>query len=264
LAFVGSKQGAIPRPEAHSGSLVEPSAEKSAKNTMCCLRVLSPGAILVPIWLILKRHAPLTAAALKANCFSMTAQINDTVFHRKIDFDLAGISGSGLFDAATLPVRPVWTSSACWRGYVAHYSIFERDLCLTSLHIGLPEDNVNRAIAGRGSELFGVLPKRLGVSRFLYEGFRLPIPFTGGLLLADGFIPELYVHMGFHPAWKYERVREVIFDAGRIIEDYDRSAEVAGIRLKFVEEMTRSQNTSREPSLDEVAAWIKKCFSRDY
>jgi hypothetical protein len=99
----------------------------------------------------------------------MTAQINDTCFHRKIEFNVAGISGSGLFDPASLPFQPVATSSACWRGYVAHYSIIDDELFLTSLDIGLPKDLELRAKAGGGPELFGVPPIGKKFSGFVYD-----------------------------------------------------------------------------------------------
>jgi|GEM_PF-5684857 len=41
----------------------------------------------------------------------MTAQINDTCFHRKIEYSLSGISGTGLFEPQSLGLKPVATSS---------------------------------------------------------------------------------------------------------------------------------------------------------
>jgi hypothetical protein len=194
----------------------------------------------------------------------MTAQINDTCFHRKIDFAVAGISGSGLFDPATIGIEPVSMSTACWRGYVAHYSILAGELFLTSLHIGLPQDATIRARAGKGPELFGVLPTADRFSGFLYEGFQSRVTFTGGLLLAHEFIRELYVHMGFHPAWKYKDVREVILDAGRVTSDFDRSADMAAARTKFIDDTKHSDERFNEPTRRELEAWIERCFSRDY
>jgi len=190
----------------------------------------------------------------------MTAQINDTCFHQKIDFAVAGISGSGLFEPASVGIKPVATSTACWRGYVAHYSILDGELFLTSLDIGLsPQDGI-RARAGKGPELFGVLPTAALYSGFTYKGFKAPVAFTGGLLLADDFIPELYVHMGFHPAWKYKNVREVIFDKGRLAEDIDRSSDMAAARANFTDE----KGDFKEPAYQDMRSWIAKCFSRKY
>jgi hypothetical protein len=38
----------------------------------------------------------------------------------------------------------------------------------------------------------------VGFRFWAYRDLRQLIEFTGGLLLADDFIRELYVHMGFH------------------------------------------------------------------
>jgi hypothetical protein len=178
----------------------------------------------------------------------MTAQINDTCFHRKIDFAIARISGSHLFDPHSLGFQPVAISTACWRGYVAHYSILGGELFLTSLQIGLPQDAAVRAEAGGGPEFFGVSPTSNGFPGFLYEGFQSPIAFTGSLLLAARFIRELYVHIGFHPAWKYECVREIIFEAGRVTEDHDRSTEMANLRSKAIADFKRSEDRSGKAS----------------
>jgi hypothetical protein len=70
--------------------------------------------------------------------------------------------------------------------------------------------------------------------------------------------------MGFHPAWKYQCVHEVIFSEGRITEDYDRSGEMADARSKIVEDVKLSKGKFAQPSRAEIAAWVEKCFSRDY
>ena len=179
----------------------------------------------------------------------MTAQYNDLCFHRGTEFSVAGISGSGLFDPGSVGVKPVGFSSACWRGYIAHYTVNDAKLFLTSLHIGLPQ--------GQPPRLFGVSPASTKWLGWLYDGFQLPIAFTGGLLLASGFLKELYVHMGFHPPWKYERVSEVLFDAGRMVEEHDRSIQMAAVRTKLSREEKQLHDQS-------IPRWIEKCFSRDY
>jgi hypothetical protein len=47
---------------------------------------------------------------------------------------------------------------------------------------------------------------------------------SGAVVAAHcGFIAELYVHMGHHPAWKYTQVLELIFDDGCVAALNDRS-----------------------------------------
>ena len=194
----------------------------------------------------------------------MTAQINDTVFHRKIRFSLAGISGRGLVEPTTFGFEPVAMSTACWRGYVANYTVEDDQLFLTSLEVGLPTKEALLAKAGRGPVLFGTSAQPGKWFGFLYEGFKQPVPFTGGLLLAEGFIRDLYVHMGFHPAWKYERVREVLCEEGHVLEDHDRCKEMAEVRRKAVENMGGTKERDRQRTREEISTWVAGCFSREY
>lgn len=64
--------------------------------------------------------------------------------------------------------------------------------------------------------------------------------FTGGILVADGFIHNLYVHMGFQPAWKYETVFELTFSQGTLLDTTDVSRQMAGLR----DAMTRQPSPS--------------------
>ncbi len=57
---------------------------------------------------------------------------------------------------------------------------------------------------------------------------------------------NLYVHMGYHPAWKYEKVHELIFENGLLIEDRDISAKMKEYRDKRV----NKEKSGREPDED--------------
>lgn len=194
----------------------------------------------------------------------MTTQVNDTCFHRKFDFWIVGFSGTGLIDRAAFGIEPVSWSTACRHGYVAHYLILDGQLFLTSLDIGLSHTDAVHARAGKGPELFGVLPNTCGFHRFLYEGFQSSVPFTGGLLLADDLIRELHFNMGFHPAWKYKNVREVIFDAGRVTDDFDRTADMAAAQTDIINEMRSSEGLMNEGTRGAIEARILNSFSRKY
>jgi hypothetical protein len=190
----------------------------------------------------------------------MTAQINDRVYHRNKHYAIAGVSGSGLFDPAGYGVTPGAISSACWRGFHVDYTVRNAVLTVTSLTIGLSDSD--RVLAAGGGLPFapGIKPVSAEFGGERLEKLSLPVPYTGGLLLAEGFIQKLYVHMGFHPAWKYRDVRELIFEQGRLLEDHDRTTAMAELREKLAAKPLRPDIT-RE---GDVMAWIEKCFSRDY
>src|SRR5262249_28106356 len=135
----------------------------------------------------------------------------------------AGINGEGLFDPAEHGMKPVGISTACWRGFVCAYRVEDQALIL---------DNLSVHLAGSAPDLFGIRPNQFeaGVN---YEDLSHKVPYTGGLLIAREFIKELYVHMGFHPAWKYREVHELVFENGTLIQQADRSDEMAELRHRI-------------------------------
>jgi hypothetical protein len=82
----------------------------------------------------------------------------------------------------------------------------------------------------------------------------LPLAYTGGLLVG------LYVHMGLHPAWKYEHVHELLFDHGRLIETRDVSPEMAQLRTRMQNGFKPGPAATRE----QIAEWVAGCFRRNY
>lgn len=191
----------------------------------------------------------------------MTAQMSDRFIYRQTDYELAGINGDGLFDPAQHGLNPIATCTSCWRGFHCKYEIRDSQLLLRTLRIthGVRERDSERiadapALSGRrpvrATEEFPIF-------RSIYEDVDLLVPFTGGLLLARGFIEALYVHMGFHPAWKFREVHELLFDRGRLTQATDRSAEMAKLR-----EDVEGRGECEDPG--QLVAWIDRCFSLRY
>ena len=133
-------------------------------------------------------------------------------------------------------------------------------LLLTAACIGFTPEQ--RVIADRGELPFapGIIPADDEYGQPRLEGLKFPVLFTGGLLLADGFIRELYVHQGLQSPWKYTDVRELIFVQGRVTEDHDRSGQMADIRERLNSEPLQP-GISREAA---VLNWIDRGFLLDY
>lgn len=190
----------------------------------------------------------------------MTAQINDVFLHHRREYAVAGISEGQLFDLALLGLEPRPNCTACWRGYQAVFALAGSRLVLDTLHINLEQ--------APGPLVNGVAPKpstkRLDFFNNHYEKLDYHLEYTGGVLLGDGFISRLYVHMGFHPAWKYKRVIELIFDAGVLRAEYDRSARVAEIRKEMAALRDAAGDAPREPTRDEIKHFIDRAFDRSY
>jgi hypothetical protein len=205
----------------------------------------------------------------------MTAQISDLVVYRGKPHSIAGINGSGLFDPAEHGLRPIMFSTACWRGYHCTYEIADDTLLLTRVNIGLGEEDGALAGRGEGPKLFGQVPRRYTVhgytvtgvktswesGDFRYDGLRAVVPFMGGLLLADDFLVELYVHMGFHPAWKFREVHELLFEQGRVVKEADRSAEMAEFRELLA---GRPLGPSGPEKREAIERWVEPYFRQEY
>jgi hypothetical protein len=196
----------------------------------------------------------------------MTAQINDTFRYRNREYAVAGISEGELFEPSLLDLKPAGTCSACWRGYQAVFALSGSRLVLVALHVNLftPGEVFEHA---EGPIINGVRPgKSRGERDWFnnhYEGLAYHLEYTGGLLLAEGFIEALYVHMGFHPAWKYERVVELIFEAGTLKHEFDRSERMAEIRQE-VAERSGEADPDQRPTEDEIAQFVERAFDRSY
>jgi hypothetical protein len=187
----------------------------------------------------------------------MTAQISDRVKYQGGDYQLAGVKGAGLFDPASLGLQPVATNTANWRGYHCEYAVRDDRLELSELHIGLASPE---PIA-----ILGLAPTWETISKDTrqagYKDMRAPIAFTGGMLIGDGFIQQMYVHMGFHPAYKYRVVHELLFEAGRLASATDQSDNMERVRRSVA---GRSLQPGTDAGKEEVMEWIKTTFSLEY
>lgn len=196
----------------------------------------------------------------------MTAQIDDRFVFRGRDYSVAGISEGFLFDPFVLGLHPVGTCTACWRGFQAYYAISDGHLVLDALHVNLLEDGPG-FVRVEGPSVNGVTPSAQTDTRDVfnnhYEGLEYPLEYTGGVLLADGFIQELYVHMGFHPAWKYEAVVELVFAGGILTAEYDRSERMAEIR-RMLAAGGAPGGPPHEPGEADVREFIERSFDRRY
>ena len=189
----------------------------------------------------------------------MTAQFNDLFKYQYKEFAIAGISAGELFRPDDFGLHPIPASTACWRGYIAVFAISDSNLVLDTLSVNLQES--------QGPTINGILPETptVGLKLFnnVYKGLKYPIHYTGGLMLGHDFISELYVHMGFHPAWKYKTVFELLFENGRLTGEFDRSERAAEMRREAQESKSKDEPNGM-PTKKEVSDFIERAFDRSY
>lgn len=189
----------------------------------------------------------------------MTAQVPDRVEFDRTVFYLAGVCGGPLFEPTDIGLLPLMISTACWRGHVCTYAVRGGHLILADLKVG-QECLLNGEKLTTHSEVRGVAPQwSQPDGTFTFRGVDIPIAFSGGLLLCSGFIEAHYVHMGFHPAWKYRKVTEILLKGGHLTEAHDRSAEVARIRRAI-----KRGKISDPDGIAEGLGWVRRTFTLDY
>jgi len=189
----------------------------------------------------------------------MTAQFNDVFRFQDKDFAVAGISAGELFQPADFGLFPIPASTACWRGYVAVFTISESHLILDALSVNLQET--------KAPTINGILPEppasRFKLFNNVYNNLNVRLYYTGGLLLGHDFISELYVHMGFHPAWKYKEVFELFFENGRLTGEFDRSEKAVEIR-HAAQESSSAGKPDKMPTKKEISDFVERSFDRTY
>lgn len=195
----------------------------------------------------------------------MTAQIPDTFLLDDSVFSLVGINGNGLFDPERFGILPIGTCSACWRGHTCSYSLRNDALLLDQLCLTLGHFDGADFVAEVGPVINGVEASRSthaqSIFNNMYNNLNLSIDFTGGLLVGREFIEELYVHMGFHPAWKYREVFELLFEKGNLKEKRNVSKAMQELREKMVNYPMEPEYKASE---EEVKSWIESTFRLDY
>lgn len=194
----------------------------------------------------------------------MTTQISDGVIYGGRKFVLCGCNGPELFDPAQYDLVPAAPSTACYRGWMADFSVNEI-LVLKDLFVfhdaGMPVLN-RRPNGPLINSIAPIEPNSWCGFNCLYQDVNLSSSFTGGLLIADGFIKQSGVGMGFHKFWKFETVLELIFENGYLRNVADRSQVAQTIRQNhLVTDILGHKNVNDDQA---VAKWIEQSFSLNY
>jgi len=186
----------------------------------------------------------------------MTAQIPDKFSYEGKAYDLVGMDGGPLYAPQDFGITPQMASTACWRGYQMFYDCKKKQLILDQMHVRT-EDNI---------AVNDISPKELGDAdemaffNAFYEDLGLKTKFTGALLLATDFIPEMYVHMGFQSPDSFRTVLEIHVREGDIIKVMDLSEKMEERRKQGA--VSPSQpDTMEKPDIED---WVKDRFSHDY
>ena len=188
----------------------------------------------------------------------MTGQVNDTFNYKKVNYSISGIEyPDKFFNIGDYGLSPGSYCTACWRGFVAFFAINRnKQLILQHLHTNagsleeddMPRINGEKPIVNNKNQFFGPLE---------YRNIGLPLTYSGGVLITDGFISERYIHMGFQSPLIYELVLELKFENGLFVSETDLSDMIKSQRA-ITSELTDEEKWENLPK------WIDEQFDLSY
>ena len=192
----------------------------------------------------------------------MSGQINDTFSYEDNDYSISAIEFPGrFFSIKRLGITPMSPHTACWRGYVATFSIHNDKLVLKAL------DTNNSNGEAQPVAINGIMPVVIqektsnkdysGWRDWQYRDVNKIIRYTGRVMITDDFIQERYVHMGFQSPLSYRKVIELSFDKGKMTGTNNLSETVANLR-------ETQEMESRDSQLARLPLWIEDCFDLGY
>lgn len=183
----------------------------------------------------------------------MTVQIPDLVVFEGQTWFLQGVEHPPLLPTAWLDEVQTYNSSACVRGYTAEFVVQDGQLMLDSLQADLMDPF--QTFLGHAAQATG--PE----GAFVFPHLQQPLAYSGGLLLCQGFIPELRVNSGFQRPWKFEQVQEWVFQNGKPCETRDVSRAMQTLRESFA---AMGNPTGKYTSMDTLKDWVEVMFSLEY
>ena len=192
----------------------------------------------------------------------MTQQIHDYLTVDKHTYLIVGVKGIRYFKPTTYGLRPAVISSACWRGFFCGFQVKTSWLRLDDLYMGHRVKAREDAAASPPPDLFGVVPRWDRKEEcWWYRRLDHVVPYSGGLLVADGLLRTGYINMGFHPAFKFTTVRELLFKQGRLVETIDHSGQMQLVREELA---ALPPDSAYELTSEQQLGWIASTFTLEY
>ncbi len=169
----------------------------------------------------------------------MTAQSSDTLKFERRKFEVTDLSQGTLFDPTAYGFTPVRTSTGCHRGFECQFSVSDGQLFLQTLWINHGDFthsfNPDGSIRSHDLRLLP-MPLLNGISatekydnsRFpdfqgRYDGLKLPLSYTGHVLIAANRISNEPWWGGHRRAWDFHHSLMLSFEQGRLTARKDTS-----------------------------------------
>lgn len=178
----------------------------------------------------------------------MTAQIHNVFMYDDQKYSIIAQQNELDFKPETYGISPDTGCSMCWRGYYCKFGIIDNQLVIMDWNL-MVNDTTNPPIVENTQA-------HISYGKWQYLALNFPMNYSGGIVIGAGFVDKYYIHMGYQQVYAYEKVVELIFERGQLMEVIDHSDKVAQIRLSISEKHEGQKN----PIFDD----IPKFFSLGY
>ena len=194
----------------------------------------------------------------------MTAQIGDVYKYKGTRYTLVASSANMPFSPEYYGLEPEGICTACWNGYWCEYKI-DGELYLKNLYVNCRDDyypplngiqvspmeyeEVEAFSMGKGKHKT-TIPKHMG--HHVYQDLGLFVPYSGNILIGDGFLFEYYIHMGLQRPFAYSTLLELVFLNGTLIEEYNRSDIAQKLRELYDSRRTGADKDTEPPPQEEL------------
>ena len=130
----------------------------------------------------------------------VTAQIGDQYKYKGKEYNIVARRGTVGIHPMQYGIEPKMAGTACWNGYWCVYNITDDGIYLEELYVNAKD--------GHYPPIEGVRPdeKQTYMGHHRYKGLHIRVPFTGRILMGDGFLHEYYIHMGYQRPWAYKEL----------------------------------------------------------
>lgn len=178
----------------------------------------------------------------------MRSQFFDGFDFAEYKFSIVAIEHvTDFFDIENYALHPVIYDESCLRGYACVFG-FNEEKMLT-LHKLFTNNNGQPAPAINGIEPVS-FHSPAGDLRYDLE---LVIPYSGSILIANGFLQKFFVPFGFQVPHAFKRVYELTFQNGLFVRVEDRSEEARRLRIEYEEPLPAGKKLQLR-----VAHWFNK------
>ncbi len=141
----------------------------------------------------------------------MSRQITDPFIWEKGTWVFLGASDiEELFDPKKYGLNPTPPHTACWKGFVVHFSIRNKQLYLDALDVNCKDGNY--------PPINGVQPVKKDFF-YVYENIDLKLSHYTGSIIVGRFLKALYSHSAFTGPHSYKRTYELTIKNG-VLESY--------------------------------------------